>query len=67
MKKLEKLEKLAVIFASITIVLLIIGTISLLIGFIWNFWLVSIVFPSIIFGLISLGMTIAFIIMLEDK
>lgn len=64
---MKKLEKLALIFAIITFVLLTIGTISLLIGFIWNFWLVAIVFPSIILGLISLGMTIAFIIMLEDK
>ena len=64
---MKKLEKLAVIFAIITFVLLIIGTISLLIGFIWDFWIVSIVFPSIIFGLISLGMTVAFIIMIEDK
>ena len=64
---MKKLEKLALIFAIITFVLLTIGTISLLIGFIWNFWIVSIVFPSIILGLISLGMTIGFIIMLEDK
>ena len=64
---MKKLEKLALIFAIITFVLLTIGTISLLIGFIWNFWIVSIVFPFIIFGLISLGMTVAFIIMIEDK
>lgn len=64
---MKKLEKLALIFAIITFVLLTIGTISLLIGFLWGFWIVSIVFPSIILGLISLGMTIAFIIMLEDK
>lgn len=67
MKKLEKLEKLATIFASITIVLLIIGTISLLMGYIDGFCHTAIVLPSIILGLISLGMTIAFIIMLEDK
>lgn len=67
MKKLEKLEKLAVIFASITIVLLIIGTISLLMGYIDGFWHTDIILPSIILGLISLGMTIAFIVMLEDK
>lgn len=64
---MKKLEKLALIFAIITFVLLTIGTISLLIGFLWGFWLVAIVFPSIIFGLISLGMTIAFILMIEDK
>ena len=64
---MKKLEKLTVIFASITIVLLIIGTISLLMGYIDGFWHTEIILPSIILGLISLGMTIGFILMLEDK
>ena len=64
---MKKLEKLALIFAIITIVLLIIGTISLLMGYIDGFWHTDIILPSIILGLISLGMTIAFIFMLEDK
>lgn len=61
------MKKLALLFGIITIVLLTISTGFCVRGFIYNIWNVAILLPLIVFGLISLGMSIAFVIMIKEN
>ena len=61
------MKKLALIFGAIGSVLLTVGVVLCLRGFMFNYWNPALLLPTLIIGLITLGMSIAFVIAIKEE